>query len=127
MNPAQELLERHLVGGGFSRWRTFFLVLGGIRIREHAEAGVHDDLVESAMRPVALGRKNWLHIGDEKAGPKIAAIMSVLATCRRLGIHPRDYLSAVLPKLGRTLTSEVHRLTPLAWLRARQSVPAPGI
>ena len=44
------------------------------------------------MRPVALGRKNWLHIGDEKAGPKIAAIMSVLATCRRLGIHPRDYL-----------------------------------
>ena len=54
------------------------------------------------MRPVALGRKNWLHIGDEKAGPKIAAILSVLATCRRLGIHPRDYLLAVLPKLGRT-------------------------
>ena len=37
------------------------------------------------MRPVALGRKNWLHIGDEKAGPKIAAILSVLATCQRLG------------------------------------------
>ena len=45
--------------------------------------------------------------------------MSVRATCRQLGIHPRDYLLAVLPKLGATRTSEVHRLTPLAWLRAR--------
>jgi hypothetical protein len=43
------------------------------------------------MRPVALGRKNWLHIGDEKAGPKIAAILSVLATCQRLGIEAREY------------------------------------
>ena len=93
----------------------------------HGQVELDTNLAENAMRPVALGRKNWLHIGDEKAGPKIAAIMSVLATCRRLGIHPRDYLSAVLPKLGRTLTSEVHRLTPLAWFRSRQSVPAPGI
>ena len=94
---------------------------------EHGQVELDTNLAENAMRPVALGRKNWLHIGDEKAGPKSAAILSVLATCRRLGSHPRDYLSAVLPKLGRTLTSEVHRLTPLAWLRARQSVPAPGI
>ena len=93
----------------------------------HGQVELDTNLAENALRPVALGRKNWLHIGDEKAGPKIAAIMSVLATCRRLGIHPRNYLLAVLPKLGRTLTSEVHRLTPLAWFRSRQSVPAPGI
>ena len=53
--------------------------------------------------------------------------MSVLATCRRLGIHPRDYLMDVLPKLGRTLTSEVHHLTPRAWLRARHAGPVTGI
>lgn len=68
-------------------------------------------------------KKNWLHIGDEQAGPKMAAILSVLATRGRLGIQPRDYLLAVLPRLGRTRTSEVHRLTPAAWHRARQSVP----
>ena len=81
-------------------------------------------IASNAMRPIALGRKNWLHIGDEKAGPKIAAILSVLATCRRLGIHPRDYLLAVLPKLGRTNTGDVKHLTPLAWHRARQAAAA---
>ena len=54
----------------------------------HGQVEVDTNLAENAMRPVALGRKNWLHIGDEKAGPKIAAIMSVLATCRRLGSIP---------------------------------------
>ena len=93
---------------------------------EHGQVEIDTNLAENAMRPVALGRKNWLHIGDEKAGPKIAAIMSVLATCRRLGIHPRDYLLAVLPKLGRTSTGDVKHLTPLAWHRARQAAVAPA-
>ena len=92
---------------------------------EHGQVEIDTNLAENAMRPVALGRKNWLHIGDEKAGPKIAAIMSVLATCRRLGIHPRDYLMAVLPKLGHTSTGDVKHLTPLAWHRARQAAVAP--
>ncbi len=87
----------------------------------HGPVEIDTNLAENAMRPIALGRKNWLHIGDEKAGPKIAAILSVLATCRRLGIHPRDYLLAGLPKLGRTSTGDVHHLTPLAWPRARQA------
>ena len=73
------------------------------------------NLAENAMRPVALGRKNWLHIGDEKAGPKIAAILSVLATCERLGIDAREYLADVLPRLGQTSTGQVASLTPQAW------------
>lgn len=92
---------------------------------EHGQVEIDTNLAENAMRPIALGRKNWLHIGDEKAGPKIAAILSVLATCRRLGIHPRDYLLDVLPKLGRTSTGDVKHLTPLAWHRARQAAVAP--
>jgi len=82
---------------------------------------VDTNLAENAMRPVALGRKNWLHIGDEKAGPKIAAILSVLATCERLGIEVREYLLDVLPRLGQTATGEVEQLTPQAWHRDRQS------
>ena len=38
------------------------------------------------MRPVALGRKNWLHVGSAKAGPKVAAIISIVESCRRLGV-----------------------------------------
>ncbi len=42
-------------------------------------------------------RKNWIHIGSPKAGPKIAAILSVVESCRRLKLPVRDYLAAVLP------------------------------
>jgi transposase len=80
------------------------------------------NLAENAMRPVALGRKNWLHIGDEKAGPKIAAILSVLATCERLGIDAREYLTDVLPRLARATTSQVPSLTPQVWQRDRQPI-----
>jgi hypothetical protein len=91
---------------------------------QHGQVELDTNMAENAMRPVALGRKNWMHIGDEKAGPKIAAIMSVLATCRRLGIHPREYLLDALPRLGTMPTSEVKNWTPLAWNRARAGIKA---
>jgi hypothetical protein len=43
-------------------------------------------VAENSMRPVALGRKNWLHVDSEKSGPKVAAILSVVESCRRLGV-----------------------------------------
>jgi len=48
---------------------------------------------DSPMRPVALGRKNWLHIGSPQAGSKVAAILSVVESCRRLQVAVRDYFS----------------------------------
>jgi hypothetical protein len=51
---------------------------------------IDDNRAENAMRPIALGRKNWMQIGNEKAGPKIAAILSVLETCKRLGVKGSD-------------------------------------
>ena len=65
-----------------------------------------------------------MHIDDEIPGPKIAVILSVLATCQRLGMQAREYLLDVLPKLGETNTSEVKHMTPQAWLRARQQTTA---
>ena len=59
-----------------------------------------DSTTENSMRPVALGRKNWLHVGSVEAGPKVAAIISVVESCRRLGLPVKDYLTAVLPGLG---------------------------
>jgi len=47
------------------------------------------------MRPVAVGRKNWIHVGSAKAGPKIVAILSVLETCRRMKL--RGATTFVLP------------------------------
>ncbi len=70
------------------------------------------------MRPIALGRRNWLHLGDETAVPKIAAITSIVETCRRLDINLREYLSYVLPKLGAWPITRVGELTPTAWKAA---------
>ena len=52
-----------------------------------AQLELSNNLAENAMRPVALGRRNWIHIGSEQAGPKVAAIASIVETCRRLDIN----------------------------------------
>src|ERR1700687_324117 len=51
------------------------------RFLEYPELELSTNLAENSMRPVALGRKNWLHIGSPPAGPKVAAILSVVESC----------------------------------------------
>ena len=72
------------------------------------------------MRPVALGRKNWIHIGSPQAGPKVAAILSVVESCRRLKIPVRDYFSTILPRLADLPIRSLPDLTPAFWV-ARHS------
>jgi transposase len=73
-------------------------------------------LSENAMRPLALGRRNWIHIGSEQAGPRVAAIISVVETCRRLKIPIREYLGSILPGLANFPINRIAELTPAAWL-----------
>jgi transposase len=65
---------------------------------------------------VALGRKNWLHIGSPQAGPKVAAILSVVESCRRLEVPVRGYFSTILPGLADLSIRRISELTPAAWL-----------
>jgi hypothetical protein len=88
------------------------------RCFDYAEVELSNNLAENSMRPVALGRKNWLHVGSAQAGPKVAAILSVVESCRRLGVPVRGYLAAVLPGLSRRTFSEVADLTPSRWSAA---------
>ena len=89
------------------------------RVFDHAEVELSNNLAENSMRPVALGRKNWLHFGSAKAGPKVAAILSVVESCRRLRVSAREYLLDVLPGLDRRKLSEAGRLTPARWAASR--------
>jgi transposase len=66
------------------------------RFLEYPELELSTNLAENSMRPVALGRKNWLHIGSPQAGQKVAAILSVVESCRRLQVPVRDYFSMIL-------------------------------
>jgi len=85
------------------------------------EVEIDNNWCEGAMRPVALGRRNWLHLGDQSAGPKLAAIISLVETCRRLDLPLREYLSDILPRLGSWPITRVAQLTPTAWKAARKS------
>jgi transposase len=60
-------------------------------------------------------RKNWIHFGSQQTGPRIAAILSIGETCRRLKIPIRDYLGSILPGLADLPVSRVAELTPTAW------------
>jgi hypothetical protein len=83
------------------------------------EQELSNNLAENSMRPIALGRKNRLHVGSVKAGPKVAAILSVVESCRRLQMPLRDYLLDVLPGLDSRKLPDVARLTPANWSAAR--------
>ena len=85
------------------------------RFLDYPQLGLSNNLAENAIRPVAIGRKNWIHLGSQEAGPRIAAIISVIQSCRRLKIPVRDYLASVLPGLADMPMSRIAELTPAAW------------
>jgi transposase len=89
------------------------------RCFDYGEVEISNNLAENSMRGVALGRKNWLHVGSVQAGPKVAAILSVVESCRRLRIPVKEYLAAVLPGMSKRILSEVAQLTPVRWSTAR--------
>lgn len=66
---------------------------------EHGEAEIDNNLIENAIRPSAIGKKNWLFIGSPNAGGRSAIIYSVLITCQKFGVGPHDYLRDVLSRL----------------------------
>jgi transposase len=86
-----------------------------IRFLDYPELELSNNLAENSMRPVALGRKNWIQVGSPLAGPKIAAILSVVESCRRMKLPVRKYLAAVLPGLANLSIQRVTELTPSGW------------
>jgi hypothetical protein len=90
------------------------------RFLEYPQLELSNNLAENSMRPVALGRKNWIHVGSQQAGPKVAAILSVIESCRRLKLPVREYLASVLPGLADLPVSRLPQLTPAAWAASRR-------
>ena len=83
---------------------------------------IDNNWCENAMRPIAVGRKNWMHLGSQDSGPKVAAIMTVIASAQRQGLNVRDYLSFVLPRLADPAftTGSLPDLLPTRWRPEKQ-------
>jgi len=85
------------------------------RYLENGRLEIDNNLTENAIRPSAVGKKNWLFIGHPEAGWRSAVIYSIIVSCRRRGIEPWEYLSDVLKRLPVMKQSEVPTILPRCW------------
>lgn len=80
---------------------------------------IDNNPIENAIRPIAIGRKNWLFAGSESAGKRAAAIMTLLATAKANGHDPHAWLTDVLARLPTTLDRNIDTLLPHHWQPAK--------
>jgi transposase len=92
---------------------------------EDGRVEIDNNLVENAIRPTALGKKNWLFIGDAQAGERSAIIYTVIESCRRRGLDAYAYLRDVLTRLPQMTNRQISDVTPEAWGKSRKTLPRP--
>jgi len=96
------------------------------RYLEVAQAEIDNNSIEHALRGVVLGRRNWLHVGQETGGQRAANLFSLMITCKRLGVEPYAYLHDVLRRLPSHLNKDIWQLTPRGWKQTFGSEPRPS-
>ena len=99
------------IGYVLNQWKplTAFLSDGAIPI--------HNNLTEQQMKRIALGRKNFLFVGNQRGGRTAAILCSITSTCRRHEIDPQLYLTQLLINLPTTPTSQLDQWLPDVWKR----------
>lgn len=98
------------------QWRPLTVFLNDGRIE------IDNNLVENAIRPTAVGKKNWLFVGDADAGERGAILYTVIESCRRRGLDPYAYLRDVLTRLPNMTNRQIPEVAPQAWAKARRAV-----
>lgn len=86
-----------------------------VRYVDDAALPIDNNPVERSIRPIAVGRKNWLFAGSKAAGERAAAIMSLIATARQNGYEPYAYLKDVLTRLPTHPDRRIAELLPHRW------------
>ena len=92
-----------------------------VRYVEDGDVQIDNNTLEREIRPVALGRRNWLFAGSYEGGHRAAALYTLVASCKAVGVEPFEYLRDVLT---RTTTATARELTPRAWKAARDAAQA---
>jgi transposase len=86
-----------------------------VRYLDDGRHPIDNNPIENAIRPIALGRKNWLFAGSERAGERAAVIMGLLATAKANGHEPHAWLTDVLTRLPTTKDRDIGTLLPHTW------------
>jgi len=101
-----------------------------LRYLDTPRAPLDNNGVENAIRPLALGRKNFLFLGSPEAGgERVEVFSSLVESCRRLGLDPHRYLRSVILLRAAMPDGPSSALTPAAWKKAlvrAENAPAPS-
>ena len=132
-----EALEEELRG-----WRELYLESGSMGAackylegqREHLRVflddprvPIHNNACEVAIRPVAVGRKNWLFAGSPRGGRAAATIYTLIESCKQAGVDPLDYLADVLVRVATHPASRIDELIPANWKRVFGPTASPTV
>ena len=98
-----------------------------LRFTEHGFLNIDNNASERAMRPAALGRKNYLFAGSDEGGRTTAVLYTFTQTCRRHGIDPFAYLQDVLTRLPKSDFQELADLFPHRCAEAQRAKADPSI
>ena len=87
-----------------------------VSICEYGNVRLDNNLIENAVRPTAVGKKNWLFIGAPHAGKRSAVIYTIIQSCQRCGVDPSEYMKDLLRKIpSMTNQDDFTSLLPQNW------------
>lgn len=122
----KEVKDRLLAGGllpksNFAKALNYYMGLALYlpNYLDNADARLDNNVAERGIRPLTIGRKNWLFVGSEDSGRSAATILSLVQTCRNLNINPQEYLEDVLRRIMGHPAKLIHELLPDNWLAAK--------
>ena len=118
-----KLSRRHLPRSAMGRAIDYTLTLWPM-LTVYLEDGrieIDNNPVENAIRPTAIGKKNWLFIGEAEAGQRSAILFTIIEACRSRGLDPQSYLREVLTRLPTLTNRQIKDVTPEAWAKAKQT------
>ncbi len=83
---------------------------------------IDNNLIENAIRPLALGRKNWLFCANDASAYRAAIVYSLIGSCKNAGVNPREWMEDVLRKMPYYLrvNQDLSELLPLNWKHSQQ-------
>jgi transposase len=116
-------------GSGTARAMDYSLRRWAALSRYASDGGlpIDNNPVENIIRPIAIGRKNWLFTGSERAGQRAAAIQTLLGTAKLNGLDPAAWLRDTLEKLPACLNSQLDSLLPLRVETLHSSTPSVNV
>ena len=100
------------IGYSLANWRAL------TRFVDDGRMEAHNNIAERALRGVAIGRKNYLHLGSDSGGERAAVIYTLLGTAKLNGLNPQAYLRFVLERIADHPVNRMDELLP--WVVAGQ-------